>query len=105
MRVFRATFLLPLLLTVSSTATASPAVSVTSAAADLSKVPPADRCHVRYQSIFHIPAKDRDAFVRTYAFVVNSLSRKARLRKPAELLVAPDLIRIDLRDYKWDAKV
>ena len=105
MRVFRSTFLLPLLLIISSTATASPAVSVTSAAADLTKVAEHDRCHVRYQSIFHIPVKDRDAFVRSYAFVVNSLSRKARLRRPSDLLVAPDLIRIDLRDFKWDAKV
>lgn len=83
----------------------SPKTSVERACVEIDKIPEVDRPFVRFQSLYAISPKDRLEFVRTYAFVVNSLSRKARLRKPSDLLVAPDLIRLDLRDFKWDTKV
>jgi hypothetical protein len=82
----------------------SPADAVSSAHADLQKVPERDRPFVRYHSLYHVPAKDRETFLKVHSFQVNSLSRKARLRRSQDALAAPDLVRLDVRDFGWDPK-
>lgn len=109
--------ILTLALTTAAVAS-TPADAVASAWMDLQRVPPQDRPYVRYQSLFAVPGKDREKFLKVYSFHVNSLSRKAKLRPfhlkqslgRADLLnlsavISADMIRLDIRHFKWDAAV
>lgn len=82
---------------------AGPGDGVALAAADLARQPEAARPHLRYLSLYAIPERQRAEWVRVLAFHSNSLSREAELTPP--VLVAPDLLRVSLKDYGWDPKV
>jgi len=93
------------ILFVTVSAVASPADAVSSAWKDLQTVASVDRPFIRYHSLYAVPDKDRETFLKVYAFHVNSLSRRARLRSIKELLVTPELIRIDTRYFRWNHSV
>lgn len=87
------------------------------AAADITTLPLEDRPYQRYLSLHVVAVKDRPDFLRVLAFHVNSLGRKRPLapirtreefladRKAAIVLVAADVVRVDIRDYRWDVPV
>lgn len=81
---------------------ASPASAVMAALADCQRLPPDRQARARYLSLYAIPAKDRLQWGQVIAFWANSLSRESELVRP--VLVAPDLVRLDLADYAWSAK-
>jgi hypothetical protein len=81
----------------------SPAAAVEAAAADLARVRADRRPYTRYLSLYAVAGekalKEWDAVVRFWA---NSLSREPELAAPRQ--VAAGLWRLDLDDYRWDAK-
>lgn len=81
----------------------SPAADVTAAAGDLAKYgADEDKPHVRYLS--RPPGSTVEEWTDLKVAIsvhVNSLSRSANLVKP--VLVRGDLLRIDIRDYRWKA--
>ena len=82
----------------------TPASAAALAAADVAKLPTADRKHVRYLSLYHQGDKKALAeWSAVLAFWVNSLSREAELTAPTQ--VQPGLWRIDLRDYQMPRAV
>lgn len=95
--------ILVLFLTASVSRGSSPADAVSAAYLDLKKVPEQDRKYVRYQQV--PPLKDLDTFLKVHSFQVNSLSREATLRRSKDCLVAPNLLRLDLRNYQWDPEL
>lgn len=113
----RITLLLSLL-TAASARASSPADAVASAWKDLSTITHKDRQSIRYQSLYAVPEKDREEFLKVLAFVVNSLSRKRILapvrtlpeyvasgNRASIVLVTPDLVRLDIRNYGWTKEV
>lgn len=97
-------FFLLLFLTASVRAS-SPGEAVTAAYNHLQKVPEQDQQYLRYLLIPPMDLKERDTFLKVFAFQVNSLSRKARLKKPADLLISPDLICLNYTWFKWNPEV
>jgi hypothetical protein len=81
------------------TAQGGPADAVSAAAADAAKLPPEVRKHVRYLSLYAVPAKEREDFKKALAFHCNSLSRESELYLPTK--VNDELLRINLLDYEW----
>ncbi len=71
--------------------------------ADLSAIGAQDRPYVRYLDLSNIPEDKREEVFKTLAGHVNALSRETDLASPAA--VKGGLVRVDLRDYGWDAKV
>jgi hypothetical protein len=84
-------------------AIAGPVESVSAAAADAQKLPAEIRHHVRYLSLWNIPAAQRKEMLAVLSFHVNSLSREPDVVVPA--LVAADLVRINFLDYGWKRDV
>lgn len=79
----------------------TPASEALAAYNDLLRVQPADRPYARYLSLCGVdPAKQAEAR-KIVRYWVNHLSIRPRLAFPVE--VSPTLLRIDLRDYAWDA--
>lgn len=92
-----------LLLCAASVWASSPADAVAAALADAGRLPPDARAHARYLSLYHeSDAKRLGEQKKVLDFWVNSLSREAELKPLVE--VRPGLYRLDLRDYRWDAK-
>lgn len=71
--------------------------------ADLSAIGAKDRPFVRYLDLSNIPEDKREEVFKTLGGHINALSRETDLASPAA--VKGGLVRIDLRDYGWDAKV
>ncbi len=87
---------------VASSAAGGPA-EVAAALVDVQKLPPEARLFVRYFDLSGVRDKERQDFLRAFVFWVNSLSRNAELYAPVG--VAPNLMRIDLRDPGWSVEV
>lgn len=90
-----------------------PREAVQAAATDLRTVPAALQPYMRYMSLYNLPRDvrvpgtgidipSRSTFLRVLSFHCNSLSREPELVRP--VLVASDLVRVNLLDYTWDAK-
>ncbi len=86
-----------LLLFTALPAIASPAEAEAHAYADLMRQPAEVRPHLRYQTMYALPAKDRALFAKIAAFAINSLSGEAVLVAP--VVVRHNLLRLDVRDY------
>ena len=92
-----------LLLTLNATpAAATPTTAVLAAHRDAASLGVAAQ-DCRYLSLYNVPAKQRTDVLNALSFWCNSLSREAEIIKP--VLVAPDLVRINLDDYGWSRKV
>ena len=64
--------------------------------------PPDSQPHLRYLTLYNVPAADRAKWEAAVSLVVNSLSRSVVITKVP--MASPTLARIDLRDYKIDPK-
>lgn len=80
-----------------------PAEAVSAAAADIAKQPAGVRQSLRYLGLYAVPQKERAEFLKVLAFHCNSLSRESEIVAP--VLVAPDLVRVNLLDYSWSRSV
>lgn len=80
----------------------SPARAVTLAHADCVKLPREDQPYARYLWVSS-EEKHRDDFLIVLSFHCNLLSTQGKLRHPT--LVAPDLVRLDVRDYGWGKRL
>jgi hypothetical protein len=80
----------------------SPSDAIAAAHADLAKIA-GDKTRLRYLSLYATPAKERERFIRVLNAHCNALSREPDLTPVA---IVPgtqgSLVRIDLRDYRWD---
>ncbi len=80
---------------------ATPTEAVNAAALDLANLHESIQTYQRY--LWHPgPRGAAESFDAVIRFQANSLSRKGQLESP--LRVRPDLWRVDLRNYKWDAE-
>lgn len=91
---------------------ARPASELAAAVGDLSRnVAPVDWRATRYVSIYHVTEQQRDEHLAVLSFVLNSVSRQARLIAPAVVDgTRGSLVRINLDDFKlpadtWEALV
>ena len=96
---YYATCIVAVLSLVGSAIAGSPADAVRAATADLVRVPPDARPHVRYFSAYHADAEQRKEFAAVLSFWCNSLSREPDIVRPVEC--GPGLWRVDIRDYGW----
>jgi hypothetical protein len=82
----------------------SPADAVAQAHADLVRLPADARQTVRYLSLYSLPAAERAKAIQVLSGHVNGLSRGIDL---VPVRIIPDaqgsLLRLDLRDYEWNA--
>lgn len=78
----------------------TPADAISAAHADLSRLPAELRPSVRYLSAYNLPGVKRAKTFAVLAGHVNSLSREPDLTRPVAL--AGGLVRIVLKDYRWD---
>ncbi|QEL18521.1 hypothetical protein [Limnoglobus roseus] len=82
----------------------TPAAAVDAAALDAARVRSAESRYVRYLSLYDVAdPKELTRWDQLLRFWANSLSREVDLTPPTR--VTPNLWRVDLRDYGWDAKV
>jgi WD40 repeat protein len=77
--------------------------------ADLQAVEPRQRRFLRYLSLTHLhnagrPEEELEACRQAVAKLVNSLSWHPRLTRPRPIDPAHTVLRIDLRDYRWNAR-
>ncbi len=89
--------LLLLVVLAAPTGATSPALAVQAALADARRQPAAAVKDCRYLTMYNLPAKDRAAFYKVVCYALNGVSRESRIVRP--VLVAPDLLRIDVADY------
>lgn len=80
----------------------SPARAVVTAHADLGRLSAEEAPYIRYFWVSTAEVK-RDQFLVAFKFHLNLLSDQGKVATP--VMVAPDLIRIDIRDYGWDKRV
>jgi mono/diheme cytochrome c family protein len=76
--------------------------------ADLQSLPPRQRRFTRYLTLHHLAAlsaADLQTHRHALAKLVNSLSWHPRLRLPLAVDPARTIYRIDLRSYKWSARL
>lgn len=82
----------------------SPSAAVEAAHADLARVREDRRPYTRYLSLHHVSdRKELEQWHAVLCFWANSLSRESEIVAPRR--IAANLWRIDLGDYRWDAKV
>jgi hypothetical protein len=86
-----------------STALAGPNEALAAAVKDAKTLPSGTAPFARYLTTYALRERDKAEFNHALAFHVNSLSREAELARLT--VVAPDLYRLDVRDFGWDAKV
>lgn len=83
----------------------APVDAIAQAHADLLKLPPEIRQHVRYLSLYNLPALERPKAIQVLAGHCNGLSREADLTPPA---IVPGthgaLLRVNLLDYRWSVE-
>ncbi len=84
----------------------TPESSIYFALADLKTLPPEQYTHIRYLSLYNIPANKRDDFAKIVSFVCNSLSTRRKIYIPV-FVGASDktVIRINIKDYDWKPEV
>lgn len=82
---------------------AGPADAVLAAAADVQRHPPEVRPYLRYLSLYHVEGKALTDWQTVVDFHANALSVEAKLTPAAR--VNPSLLRVNLLDYGWSAKV
>ncbi len=75
---------------------------VTRAADYLRKIPYFEKKYYRFFSLHAVPAEERVEFLYGFAYTVNSLSDKKKLKLPK--LISTTLLVVDIRDYGWDSK-
>ncbi len=80
----------------------SPCAAVRAAYRDLLSQPIADQHFLRYLYA-PLPTEERADFKLALKLHCNLLSRESDFGEP--LWLCPDLVRVDLRDYQWQAKV
>lgn len=80
----------------------SPARAVTLAHADCAKLHADDQPYVRYLWVSS-DEKVREEFLVALGFHLNLLSTQGKLKLPT--LISPDVVRIDVREYGWDARL
>lgn len=88
--------------------TPTPFQMVQLASEDIIKLPPKVRPYIRYLSLNNIPEPaKRKIYCSITSFVVNSLSRKRIIIKPAIIpdINNPLLIRLNIQDYTWESEV
>jgi mono/diheme cytochrome c family protein len=78
--------------------------------ADLEQAEERDRPYLRYYTITHLfnagwSEDELDSYRIALAKLVNSLSWGRRIVKPVAVDPARTILRIDLRDYKWNEKI
>lgn len=82
----------------------TPADAISQAHADLTRLPPDIRPHMRYLSLYSLPLLERPKAIQAIAGHCNVLSREIDLTPPA---IVPgtqgSLLRVNLLDYGWDA--
>lgn len=82
----------------------SPAAAVETAHADLVQVRVDRQPSTRYLSLYHVQDKEELAkWDQALSFWANSLSRESEIVRPRR--ITPNLWRVDLGDYRWDANV
>lgn len=81
----------------------SPGRAVAYAHADAVKLPKHEAPYFRYLWVSTPAGKLRDEFLIALKFQVNLLSDQGTLATP--FLIAPDVVRLDLRDYGWDKRL
>lgn len=84
-----------------SVALAQPAEAMRAAHADLKRLPPGIRTHVRYLSLHPHAEKDRDILANVLAGHCNQLSRSPLITRPARV---GTLLRVNLKDYAWSTE-
>lgn len=67
---------------------------------DLGRLPAELRVDSRWLSLAAIPPEERDSFVRSLTFVLNSTSFRSSLFRPKR--ISPSVVRIDLGALGWD---
>ncbi len=72
--------------------------------ADLQSVEPRERRFMRYLTLNHLPAAERETSGQALAKLVNSLSWQAHVTRPRAVDAEKTVYRLDLRDYKWTAR-
>jgi WD40 repeat protein/mono/diheme cytochrome c family protein len=77
---------------------------------DLQSLEPRQRRYARYLTLNHLaaagmPAADLERHRHALAKLVNSLSWHPRVTRPAAVDPAKTVFRLDLRDYKWSARL
>jgi hypothetical protein len=97
------TALLLLASLVCSSALAGPNEALAAAVKDARTLPATAAPYARYLTTYALRDGEKREFVKALAFHLNSLSREADLA--AIVQVDPELYRVDVRDYGWDAKV
>lgn len=80
----------------------SPARAAAFAHADTVRLPARDAPYMRYLWV-STPARHRDDFLIALKLQCNLLSTQGKLATP--VLIAPDVVRLDVRDYGWDKKL
>lgn len=80
----------------------SPSRAIAIAHANALEARPRDVPYYRYFWI-STKEKDRDDFLIAFKLHLNLLSTQGKIATP--ILIAPDVIRIDMRDYGWDKKL
>lgn len=84
----------------------TPASSVRIAAADLATIDPEERPYIRYLSLYNVPKEARRQVGISVSFVVNSLSTRRKIYIPVFVGGSDEtLIRLNIDQYEWDAKV
>jgi hypothetical protein len=82
-------------------AAGTPGGAASYARSDTEELDPKDAPYVRYFWVAGDP-KHRDDFLVAFCVHLNLLSVKGKIKWP--VMIAPDVMRIDVRDYGWDAK-
>lgn len=87
----------PLLMMLSLLLQPSPASELHAAHQDLLSLPPTERIHVRYLTLYAVPAERREDLRDVCNFWLNSLSRRRTMTRTVG--VSETVVRFDLRDY------
>lgn len=91
-----------LLLALATPALAGPGEAYALAARDVRTLDPVTATRARYFTTAALREEEKAALLKALWFHVNSLSREAEFAFPRP--VGPDLYRVDLLDYAWDAR-
>lgn len=84
----------------------TPDSSVRFAAADILTVPPEERQYIRYLSLYNIPKEDRKTYGAIVSFMANSLGTRRQIYIPLFVGGSDEsLIRLNIDDYEWNAKL
>lgn len=84
----------------------NPDTSVKFAAADILTVPPEERPFIRYLSLYNVPKAERKKYAAIVSFMVNSLGTRRQMYIPLFVGGSDEtVIRLNIDDYEWNAKI